>query len=217
MSMELIQRLASGYINQVNDSLAGGGGGNIGPQVGLAPGQLGKILELDDSELIFNSAVGTVYGGGFRYVQLASTATANPAVGTLVFWNPIATSVDSAFVVTTLESITTPGAQYAAGIVLSSTWGLGNYLTGTVDTTGMSPATASNFPANTVCTIGEVFNFYNTFDWLCRISDSDQIGYGFSGFVPAQNNTRVVGQITWMQNWECLSPRTQKSFLGVGG
>lgn len=41
MSMELIQRLSSGYINQVNDSLAGGGGGNIGPQVGLAPGQLG--------------------------------------------------------------------------------------------------------------------------------------------------------------------------------
>ena len=94
---------------------------------------------------------------------------------------------------------------------------LGNYLTGTVDTTGKSPAAASNFPANTVCTIGEVFNFYNSFDWLCRISDSEVFGYGFSGFVPAQNNTRVVGQVKWMQNWECLSPRTQKTFLGIGG
>jgi hypothetical protein len=94
---------------------------------------------------------------------------------------------------------------------------LGNYLTGTVDTTGMAPASASNFPANTVCTIGEVLNFYNTFDWLFRISDSEQFGFGFSGFVPAQNNTRVVGQVKFMVNLECLSPRTQKTFLGIGG
>lgn len=127
MSMELIQRLASGYINQVNDSLAGGGGGNIGPQVGLAPGQLGKILELDDSELVYNSAIGTVYGGGFRYVQLSSDSTANPVPGQIVFWNPFATSADSLYVVTTLESGTTPGAQYIAGVVLSSTWGAGNF------------------------------------------------------------------------------------------
>ena len=65
MSMELIQRLSSGALNTVNDSLAGGGGGNIGPQVGLAPGQLGKIIELDDSEvtLVTNTAMGTLYGG----------------------------------------------------------------------------------------------------------------------------------------------------------
>lgn len=94
---------------------------------------------------------------------------------------------------------------------------LGNYLTGTVNTTGLSPATASNFPSNTVCTIGEVFNFYNTFDWLFRVSDTEQFGFGFSGFVPAQNNTRVVGQVKAMVNTECLSPRTQKTFLGIGG
>ena len=129
MSMELIQRLASGYINVCNDTLPGGGGGNIGPQVGLAPGQLGKILELDDSELqgIVNTSVGTVYGGGFRYVQLSASATANPAVGSLVFWDPIATSADNLYVVTTLETITTPGAQYIAGVVLSSTWGVSKY------------------------------------------------------------------------------------------
>jgi hypothetical protein len=127
MSMELIQRIASGNINQVNDSVAGGGGGNIGPQVGLAPGQLGKILELDDSELIFNSAVGTVLGGGFRYVQLSAGSTPNPVVGQIVFWDAFANSADNLFVVTTLENGTVPGAQYPAGIVLSSTWGAGNF------------------------------------------------------------------------------------------
>lgn len=127
MSMELIQRLASGYINQVNDSLAGGGGGNIGPQVGLAPGQLGKILELDDSELspIVNTVVGTVYGGEFQYVLLAPGATA-VVVGQLVFWD---TSVaDSAFQVTTNETTSsTNGAMMRAGIVLNPGWGAGNY------------------------------------------------------------------------------------------
>lgn len=127
MSMELIQRLASGNINKVNDSVAGGGGGNIGPQVGLAPGQLGKILELDDSELIFDSSVGTVFGGGFRYVQLSAGSTSNPAVGQIVFWDAVANSADNLFVVTTLESGTVPGAQYLAGIVLSSTWTAGNF------------------------------------------------------------------------------------------
>jgi len=94
---------------------------------------------------------------------------------------------------------------------------LGSWLTGTVDTTGLSPASASNFPATTVCTIGEVFNFYNTFDWLFRVTDNEEFGFGFSGFVPAQDNTRVVGQIKAMCNLECLSPRTQKQFVGIGG
>lgn len=129
MSMELIQRLSSGYINQINDSLPGGGGGNIGPQVGLAPGQLGKTIELDDSELsgIVNTAIGTVYGGGFRYVQLSADSTANPVPGQIVFWNPFAISADNLYVVTTLESGTVPGAQYPAGIVINATWGVGNY------------------------------------------------------------------------------------------
>ena len=79
MSMELIQRLATGQINNVNDSIAGGGGGNIGPQVGYAPGQLGKILELDDSEVAPLTATGgsnlaAIYGGGFQYVRLSASA-----------------------------------------------------------------------------------------------------------------------------------------------
>ena len=100
---------------------------------------------------------------------------------------------------------------------------LGNWLTSTFTSPGTTAnggtaAAASNLPASgTVVTVGEVFNFYNTFDWLFRISDSDQFGGQFSGFVPAQNNTRVVGQIKLGSNFECLSPRTQKQFYGIGG
>ena len=93
---------------------------------------------------------------------------------------------------------------------------LGNYLTGTV-AVGASPSAQSNLPANTTCTIGEVFCFFNTFDFLFRVTDNEEFGFGFSGFVPAQDNTRVVGQIKAMVNVQCLSPRTQKQFYGIGG
>ena len=94
---------------------------------------------------------------------------------------------------------------------------LGSWLTSTVNTTGKSPAASSGFPASTTCTVGEVFAFFNTFDWLFRISDSEQFGFGFSGFVPSQSNTRVVGQIKAMVNLECLSPRTNVYAMGIGG
>jgi hypothetical protein len=93
---------------------------------------------------------------------------------------------------------------------------LGNYLTSTF-TSPSSPASSSNMPGSTVCTVGEVFCFFNTFDFLFRVTDNEEYGFGFSGFVPAQDNTRVVGQIKAMVNLQCLSPRTQKQFIGIGG
>ena len=93
---------------------------------------------------------------------------------------------------------------------------LGNFQTGTF-TSPANPAAASNLPANTTITVGEVFCFFNTFDWLFRVTDNEEFGFGFSGFVPAQDNTRVVGQIKAMVNMECLSPRTQKQIYGIGG
>lgn len=93
---------------------------------------------------------------------------------------------------------------------------LGNWLTGSF-TSPASPTAASRLPANTSCTVGEVFCFFNTFDFLFRVTDNEEFGFGFSGFVPAQDNTRVVGQIKAMVNVQCLSPRTQKQFYGIGG
>lgn len=93
---------------------------------------------------------------------------------------------------------------------------LGNYLTSTFDTTGMSPASRSLLPANTVCTVGEVFNWYNTKKWLFRVSNSRVFGFGFSGFIPAQDNTKVVGQIKAMVNLECTGPKFNKQLYGIG-
>jgi hypothetical protein len=96
-------------------------------------------------------------------------------------------------------------------------------LTGTFSSPGTlanggTAASASNLPVSgTTVTVGEVFCFFNTFDTLFRVSDSEQFGGGFSGFVPAQNNTKVVGQIKMMCNMEFITPYAHKQFYGIGG
>jgi hypothetical protein len=93
---------------------------------------------------------------------------------------------------------------------------LGNWLTSSFT----SPATVgatSNMPTNTSCTVGEVFAWFNTSKWKFRISDSRQFGFGFSGFIPAQDNTRVVGHVKAAVNLECLAPRTNKQLFGISG
>lgn len=91
---------------------------------------------------------------------------------------------------------------------------LGNFLTSTF-TSPASPSTQSGLPANTSCTVGEVFVFFNTFDLLFRVTDNEEFGYGLSGFVPAQDNTRVVAQIKAMVNMQAVSARTHKQFYGI--
>jgi hypothetical protein len=59
--------------------------------------------------------------------------------------------------------------------------------------------------------------FYNIRKWLFRISDDKEYGFGFSGFVPAQDNTKVVGQVKAMVNLECTAPRLNKQLFGIGG
>lgn len=93
---------------------------------------------------------------------------------------------------------------------------LGSWLT-VPFTTPATVTALSGLPAATEVTPAEVFVFFNTFDWLFRVTDNEEFGFGFSGFVPAQDNTRVVGQIKAMVNEQCLSPRTQKQFYGFNG
>jgi hypothetical protein len=92
---------------------------------------------------------------------------------------------------------------------------LGNYLTSTF--ASGSPATASNMPSSTTCTVGEVFAWLTTSKWFFRISDDPEFGFGWSGFFPAQDNTRVVGHVKAACNLECTAPRLQKQLLGIGG
>lgn len=94
--------------------------------------------------------------------------------------------------------------------------GIGNWLTSTFT----SPASATNpgnFPNNKTCTVGEVFTWFNVRKFLLRLADDPEFGLGFSGFVPAQDNTRVAGQVKAAINLECVAPRLNAQLLGIGG
>jgi hypothetical protein len=93
---------------------------------------------------------------------------------------------------------------------------LGNWLTSSF-TSVASPASQSNMPGSMALTVGEVFCWFNTSKWLFRIDDSKDFGFGFTGFIPAQDNTRVVGHIKGAVNLECLAPRLQKQLFGFNG
>lgn len=98
-----------------------------------------------------------------------------------------------------------------------------SFLTGTfvspgTTANGGTAAALSNLPmSGTTCTVGEVACFFNTFDMLFRVTDNEEFGFGWSGFVPAQDNTKVVGQLKAMANLEFISARTHKQFYGIGG
>ncbi len=98
-----------------------------------------------------------------------------------------------------------------------------SFLTGTfvspgTTANGGTAAASSNLPVSgTTVTVGEVFTFFNTFDLPFRVTDIAEFGLGSPGFVPAQDNTKVVGQIKAMANLEGISARTHKQFYGIGG
>jgi len=68
--------------------------------------------------------------------------------------------------------------------------------------------------AGTDCYVGEVFNWFNTRMWKVRVSNSPLFGFGFTGFLPSQINTRVVGRIHAALNVQCVGPRYQKQYYG---
>lgn len=124
MAISDILRLSGGAINKINDTIIGGVPQGNSTTASATSGQLGKELELDDSNLIYDTTMGTVFGGRFRYVRLAAAALA-VVVGQIVFWD--ISVADNLFQVTTSEAGSVPGAQWRAGIVLNSGWTAGNY------------------------------------------------------------------------------------------
>jgi hypothetical protein len=119
-----ILRMTAGPINRINDPLIGMIQAPMGPGVSKYQGQLGQGIWLDDSNILFDSVMGTVYGGHFRYVRLAAASTA-VVVGQIVFWDP--TVADNLYQVTTSEAGSVDNAMFAAGVVLNSGWTAGNY------------------------------------------------------------------------------------------
>jgi hypothetical protein len=102
---------------------------------------------------------------------------------------------------------------------------VGNWLTGSITNplpSGSSTAAPdnNNFPNSTqapTLTVGEVFNWFDTKKLLFRVTDDAEFGFGWTGFVRAQDNTRVVGQVKAMVNLECTAPRLGLTMYGFGG
>ncbi len=84
-----------------------------------------------------------------------------------------------------------------------------------------SPASVgdnSNFPTSTTIKASELFCWFNTGCWAVRISDSPRFGFGFTGFKPQIDGTRVAGQILAAINLQCFEPRVAgKQIYGIGG
>lgn len=80
---------------------------------------------------------------------------------------------------------------------------LGNYLTTTFAYTDPGAATRGTFPVgNVTLTVGEVIFLLNTDTWILRISDDQEFQFGWTGFKPGQDNTRVSGQALAAVNLE---------------
>jgi len=91
---------------------------------------------------------------------------------------------------------------------------LGNYLTSSF---AGAAGYKGNVPTSGTVNVGEVLGMFNTRKWLFRVSDDPEYGFGFGGFVPAQDNTRVVGQVKAACNLECTAPRLNGQAFGFGG
>ncbi len=91
---------------------------------------------------------------------------------------------------------------------------LGNWLTAAFTTPNVAMPANSNLPQNTTVAPAEVFAWLTTKKWLFRVADDPEFGFGFSGFKPAQDSTRVAGQIKAMVNLQGLAPRQQKQLYG---
>lgn len=96
-----------------------------------------------------------------------------------------------------------PSASPANGGSGSSDPILGNWLTGTIAYTDPGAATRGTFPnANVTLTVAEVLFLLNTDTWILRISDDPEFQFGWTGFKPGQDNTRVSGQALASVNLE---------------
>lgn len=87
---------------------------------------------------------------------------------------------------------------------------LGNYLTTTIASSGLTGTPAGGFPTSAAAatlTVGEIIFMLNTDTWLFRVSTDPEYQFGWTGFKPGQDNTRVSGQVLSAVNLECISNR----------
>lgn len=73
-------------LNLVNDAVCGGASSQ-GTGATLYGGILGIEVELTDTQVYYDSDVGTLLGGRYQYVQINANGTASPARGLAAFWD----------------------------------------------------------------------------------------------------------------------------------
>ena len=134
-----IIRVTTGRLNTVNDTVAGGVE-SIGSRAKFA-GQLGKHLWLAPEQIdgMFDAAIGTLYGGRFRYVRMRAGDADSPvtAVGQILFWDTTLTNWQTLYQVTREADLSSvDNAIMIAGVYLGGFLG-GNY--GFIQDLGMVP------------------------------------------------------------------------------
>lgn len=92
---------------------------------------------------------------------------------------------------------------------------IGSYLTAGFHSAAAGINSVSRLPADTDIQASEVAAFFNTDVWELKVSDSALMGFGFTGFKPAQDNTRVAGQILGALNLICHDPALNKVCFGI--
>jgi hypothetical protein len=81
-----IVRVPAGYLNRVADPVVGMNAAPLGPGLSKFAAQLGQAVVLGSNEIVYDSAIGTLYSGMYQYVRIKSTDTA-PVIGQQVFWD----------------------------------------------------------------------------------------------------------------------------------
>lgn len=64
---------------------------------------------------------------------------------------------------------------------------------------------------------GETLWFLNTKTFRLYLSTDPLFGFGFTGFMPAQNNSTVVGHYKFCGNFTCTAPRLSRYLFGITG
>jgi hypothetical protein len=139
-----IIRASTGLLNTVNDTVIGGQSvGSIGltDPPSAYSGQLGKWVEYAGDQIaqMFDSTVGTLYAGRFRYVRMRDEDIDSPALtpGKILFWDTTLTNWQNYFQVTRDENLSSvDNAVAIAGIYLGG-FEPGNY--GFIQDLGMVP------------------------------------------------------------------------------
>lgn len=125
-----IIRISTSRLNTVNDALIGGVSGGASGFSKYA-GQLGKTVEFATDQIgnMYDSAVGTLFMGRYRYVRMRDADDDSPvvAVGQLLFWDTVVADWESKYQVTRDSNLSSVAESVMiAGVYLGGFTG-GNY------------------------------------------------------------------------------------------